>query len=138
MAYTPFEKLSPVIEQWLASHCEHHACECHDDEYHFWIFQRGECGNGIIELINNIDLSQGKDVFAISILPPIAPIASRDEAVSLLSFAEWLNGISIVVKDFGNSGSIALQIKCPLAEITTEKISALWAQLCDASAQLQL
>lgn len=138
MAYAPFESLRPMLEQWLASHCENHSCECSDSDYHFWIFQRGKLGRGMMELINHPDLSQGKDVFAISILPAIAPLASRDEAISLLSFAEWLNGICVVAKDFGDGGTVAFQIKCPISEVTTEKITALWDRLCDACTQLQL
>ncbi|MDO5462820.1 MAG: hypothetical protein Q4F99_04990 [bacterium] len=133
---TAIENARPMVEGWLTSACEEHHCECTDADYHFWIFKRGALGSGMIELINHPDISQGEDVCAMAIVPPLAPLASRDEAVSLLSFAEWLNGIAVVVKDFGEGGNVAFQIKLPIADLSAEKLTATWARLCDACTQL--
>lgn len=130
------QNAQPIVEAWLTAACEEHHCECADKDYHFWVFKRGAVGVGMIECINHPDISQGENVCALSILPPVAPLASRDEALSLLSFAEWLNGISVVVKDFGEGGSVAFQIKFPIANVSAEYLTQTWARLCDACTQL--
>lgn len=133
---TAIETARPIVEEWLTTACEEHHCECTDKDYHFWIFKRGALGSGMIELINHPDISQGENVCAMAIVPPLPPVASRDEALALLSFAEWLNGIALVAKDFGDGGNIAFQIKLPIAELSPEKLTATWARLCDAYTQL--
>lgn len=130
------ELARPRVEAWLSTACEASHCECADADYHFWVFKRGALGDGMIELINHPDLSQGENICAMALIPPLAPLASRDEALSLLSFAEWLNGISLVVKDFGEGGNVAFQIKFPIADVSEEKLTQVWARLCDASTQL--
>lgn len=136
MSNATIEAASTLVETWLASACEEHTCECRSEGYHFWIFKRGVLGTGMIELIDHPDLSQGRNVCALSIVPPLPPIASRDEALSLLAFAEWLNGIALVAKDFGEGGGIAFQIKMPIAELSPERLIEAWGRLCDACTQL--
>jgi hypothetical protein len=130
------EEITPIVESWLTSACEEHTCECRSEGYYFWIFKRGSLGTGMIELIDHPDVSQGRNVCALSIVPPLPPIASRDEALSLLSFAEWLNGIALVAKDFGDGGSVAFQTKMPIASLTPEALTDAWGRLCEACTQL--
>lgn len=131
MSREAFESARPTVHAWLEA-CRHHSEVTASEGYVLWEFQRDDLGFGTVELLDDPELSQGRDLLALSLQLQLPPPRTGEEAAMLFELADWLNNITIVSKDFGQGGMLALQTKVPLAELTAETLPQRYKALVEA------
>jgi hypothetical protein len=87
---------------------------------------------GTLELIDDPNISQGKHRFALSVALELSPVQSVEDALVLFNLADWLDGITIVSKEFGAAGALMLQAKGALKELSEATLNAMSRKLAEA------
>lgn len=131
MSRSAFESAHPIVQAWLEG-CQHNSAVTASEGYALWEYQRDAMGFGTLELVDDPTLSQGHDVVAMSLQLQLPPVRSAEDANVLFELADWLNGITIVSKDFGAGGTLSLQLKLPMTGLTTDALTKGYRQLVEA------
>lgn len=100
-------------------------------DYMAWAYEWDACHFGVLELINNPDISQGNNRYALSVVLNL-PVQSADEMMSIFMLSEWLDGVTVVAKDFGVPGSLMLQVKGDLATLSEAELTKAMKKLREA------
>lgn len=120
-----------VAETWLTA-CQHHEIFADAPGYVAWTYVRDARHAGTLELIDDSAISQGKERFALSVALELPPVRTVDDALALFNLADWLDGITVVSKEFGMDGALMLQIKGALATLSEATLSASYRALIEA------
>lgn len=126
-----FKSAKAVAEAWLKAslHCEQFADA---PGYVAWTYERDALHFGTLELINDPELSQGKNRYLLSVGLSLPPIRTVEDAFAIFNLSEWLDGITVVTKDFGNEGALMLQCKGSLMSLTEATLNAAFSHLKEA------
>ena len=122
-----------VAETWLKA-CQHFEVFADAPGYMAWTYVRDARHAGTLELIDDAEISQGRHRFALSVALELPPVQSAEDALALFNLADWLDGITIVCKEFGVEGALMLQIKGPLDEFSEATLNAANRKLAEAKA----
>lgn len=126
-------KARAICEDWLTLHKCAFEVASGTLDYTFCAFSHPEWGEGVLEWVDDPMLSQGGAQCALSFPLPLPPIQTVEDAESLFSLADWLAGITLVSKDFGSGGSsLCLQMKCPIKELSAERLDKALESLREA------
>ncbi|MBR5591122.1 MAG: hypothetical protein IKW38_01140 [Kiritimatiellae bacterium] len=128
-----FTEARRVAETWLTA-CQHREVFADAPGYVAWTYVRDARHAGTLELIDDPEISQGKERFALSVALELPPVQSVEDALALFNLADWLDGITVVTKEFGAEGGLMLQLKGALAELTEAKLAAASRALAEAKA----
>lgn len=122
-----------VAEAWLKA-CQHFEVFADAPGYMAWTYVRDARHAGTLELIDDAEISQGRHRFALSVALELPPVQSAEDALALFNLADWLDGITVVCKEFGVDGALMLQIKGPLADFSEATLNAANRKLAEAKA----
>lgn len=129
-----FVSALPHVQAWLAG-CRHSDNDLGlADDYALWDYQRDALGHGTLELINDPRLSITPNLLALSLDLDLPPIRTAGDAYGLLVAADALDGAAIVCKD---DETLSVQLKVPLAEVTSETLPILYRRLAAAKRYLE-
>ena len=125
------DQVVAIAEAWLS------ACQMRDvysdaPDYRAWLYVYDARHSGVLELIRSTDLTQGGACFALSVLLDLPPVQTPEDFHTLLLLSEWLNGITLITKDFGADGALMLQKKGDLASLTEQTLMETFRSLCEA------
>lgn len=121
-----------VIETWLNA-CQHRETLTVQPDYCAWSYARDARHYGTMELIDDPELSQEAQTFAMTVILDLPPIRTVEEAYLIFSLSEWLHGITVVTKDFGNeAAALALQFKCDYSTLTEATLNQAFQALLKA------
>lgn len=126
-----FASARSVAEKWLTT-CLHHEPFSDARGYVAWTYARDARHNGTLELIDDDTLSQGCQRFAMSVALDLPPLRTAEDALMLFALADWLDGITIVTKEFGADGALMLQVKGKLNEVTEAALNTAFKALVEA------
>lgn len=132
-----FRAALPFIHAWLAG-CRHHS----DDDlafaydYALWDYQRDALGHGTLELINNPQLSIAPDLLSLSLDLDLPPIRTVQDAYGLFVAVDALDGAAVVCKD-DEVGTLSVQVRVPLTELTNDTLPTLYRRLAAAKRYLE-
>ena len=126
-----FKDARVVATAWLTA-CTHHEPFADAPGYVAWTYSRDARHNGTLELIDDPELSQGRNRFAVSVALELPPVRSVEDALVLFNLADWLDGITVVTKEFGAEGALMLQKKGALADFSEATLNAVFRDLAEA------
>ena len=106
-------------------------------DYAVWAFDHPVVGNGLLELINNPEISQGGAMVALSVRLMVAPPKTLTEALDVLRLNEWLCGCAIVFKEITTDGDLVVEGKFPLEELSCARLDKLLRVLTDSKHYLE-
>jgi hypothetical protein len=133
MSSADFTAARTIAEAWLTP-CLHHEIFADAPGYMAWTYLRDARHTGTLELIDDPNISQGKHRFALSVALELPPVQSVEDALVLFNLADWLDGITIVSKEFGAEGALMLQVKGAIEEISESKLNSMSRALAEAKA----
>jgi hypothetical protein len=131
MSAADFTEARAIAEAWLTP-CQHHEVLADAPGYTAWTYVRDARHAGTLELIDDPNISQGKHRFALSVALELPPVQSVEDALVLFNLADWLDGITIVSKEFGAEGALMLQAKGALKELSEATLNAMSRKLAEA------
>ena len=126
-----FKDARAVATVWLTA-CTHHEPFADAPGYVAWTYSRDARHNGTLELIDDPELSQGRNRFAVSVVLELPPVRSVEDALVLFNLADWLDGITVVTKEFGAEGALMLQKKGALTDFSEATLNAVFRDLAEA------
>lgn len=122
-----------IAETWLKA-CQHFEVFADAPGYMAWTYVRDARHAGTLELIDDAEISQGHNRFALSVALELPPVQGIEDALALFNLADWLDGITVVCKEFGVDGALMLQLKGPLGELSEATLNAAHRKLSEAKA----
>ncbi|MGN0890931.1 MAG: hypothetical protein ACI4W7_04700 [Candidatus Spyradenecus sp.] len=126
-----------VAEAWLQDRAPGFAEVTKVPGYALWAFDHPVVGNGLLELIDNAEISQGGAVVALSAQLMVAPPKTLEESLGVLRLNEWLCGCAIVFKEISSDGDLVLEGKFPLEELSCARLDKLLRVLTDGKHYLE-
>ena len=126
-----FNAARAVAEAWLTA-CTHHEPFADAPGYVAWTYARDARHNGTLELVDDPELSQGRNRFVVSVSLDLPPVRSVEDALVLFNLADWLDGITVVTKEFGAEGALMLQKKGALVDLSEATLNAVFRSLAEA------
>lgn len=109
------QAVTDCIKTWLAQNTTHFSAEAETADYAVYLYHHPKT-DGVIEVIATPELTQNAPQVALTVPLALPPIQSVEDATMLLELAEWLSGVSLIIKESG-SKQPALQLKLPLSAI---------------------
>jgi hypothetical protein len=122
-----------VAETWLKA-SQHFEVFADAADYLAWTYVRDARHAGTLELIDDPEITQGRQRFALSVALELPPVQSVEDALALFNLADWLDNITVICKEFGVEGGLMLQIKGPLDAFSEATLIEASRKLSEAKA----
>lgn len=132
-----FAEKIQVAEAWLQDRAPGFTEVTKTSDYALWFFNHSILGSGMLELIDNAELSQGGAVVALSAQLMVSPPQTLEEALAVLRLNDWPCGCTIVLKDLVGIDDLMIEGKFPLEELSCARIDKLLRILTDGKHYLE-
>lgn len=126
-----------MAEAWLQDRAPGFTEVTKASGYALWTFDHPVMGNGMLELIDNAEISQGGAVVALSAQLMVSPPKTLEESLGVLRLNEWLCGCTLVLKDIVGVDDLAVEGKFPLEELSCARLDKLLRVLTDSKHTLE-
>ena len=132
-----FAEKIQVAEAWLQNRAPGFTEVTKTSDYALWFFNHSILGSGMLELIDNAEISQGGAVVALSAQLMVSPPKTLEESLGVLRLNEWLCGCTLVLKDIVGVDDLAVEGKFPLEELSCARLDQLLRVLTDSKHTLE-
>ncbi|MGN1325330.1 MAG: hypothetical protein ACI4YA_03180 [Candidatus Spyradenecus sp.] len=132
-----FAEKIQVAEAWLQDRAPGFTEVTKTSDYALWFFNHSILGSGMLELIDNAELSQGGAVVVLSAQLMVSPPQTLEEALAVLRLNDWPCGCTIVLKDLVGIDDLMIEGKFPLEELSCARIDKLLRVLTDGKHYLE-